>query len=127
MLNVWQGLFFVKRGSQMLKIDRNSITITRGDSVRFEIALKNRDIKDGTMAVFTVKDTPWEPCRPAIEKVIEVLDGVVHVILEPWETDLQAGNYVWDVRIKEPNEDGQYEVITPIEYASFRVVEAIGE
>lgn len=112
----------------MLKIYRNSITITRGDSVRFEIALKNRDIKDGTMAVFTVKDTPWEPCSPVIEKILDVMDGRVSVVLEPEDTEgLHPGHYVWDLRLKEPREDGGQDVLTPMEYAAFRIVEAIGE
>lgn len=109
----------------MLKMDRHSIQITRGDSVRFFISLNGRDLPEDTKAVFTVKDTPWEPCAPAIEKILDVVDGQVSVILEPYETDITPGNYVWDVRIKEPNE-GSTEILTPMEYAAFVVLEAIG-
>ena len=110
----------------MLKIHRHSIQITRGDSVRFTIALKNRELPEGTKAVFTVRDTPWDPCMPAIEKEIDVLDGNASVILETADTEIAPGNYVWDVRVKEPNENGEDVKLTPMEYAAFVVVEAIG-
>ena len=111
----------------MLNIDGHSIEVTRGDSVRLMVHLKGREFPEGTKAVFTVKDTVWEPCRPVIEKVMEVMDGAVSVILEPGDTDIVAGHYVWDLRLKEPSENGMQEVLTPMEYAAFRVLEAIGE
>lgn len=113
--------------NKVLRIERNNIEITRGDSVRFMIRLKNRELAEGTQAVFTVKGTPWEPARPEIEKVIDVVDNQVSVILEPYETDLTPGHYVWDLRLKEPAADGCTEVLTPMEYAAFKVLEAIGE
>ena len=110
----------------MLEINGHGITVTRGDSVRFAIKCTERDLAEGTKAVFTVKSTPWEPCRPDIEKNCDVIDGLVHVILNPIDTDIVPGNYVWDVRLKEPAEDNT-NVLTPMMYAAFRVVEAIGE
>ena len=106
----------------VFKIDGHGIQVTRGDSCRFVIDCKRRDIEEGAKAVFTVKGTPWEPCQPDIEKIIDVMNGEVHVILDPADTDITPGNYVWDVRIKEKDE-----VWTPMEYAAFRVLEAIGE
>ena len=111
----------------MLRIDRHNIEITQGDSVRLKIRLEGREVPDGTQAVFTVKDTPWEPCRPVIEKVLTVLDGTVSILLEPGDTDLTPGHYVWDLRLKEQTEEGKQVVLTPMEYAVFRVLEAIGE
>ena len=61
----------------MLKIDRHSIQITRGDSVRFTISLNGRELPEGTKAVFAVRETPWDPCMPVIEKEIEI--GRAHV------------------------------------------------
>lgn len=113
--------------SKVLRIEGKSIEITRGDSVRFMIRLKNRELADGTQALFTVKGTPWEPARPEIEKLIDVVDGMVSVVLEPYETDLTPGHYVWDLRVKEPAADGRTDVLTPMEYAAFKVREAIGE
>lgn len=110
----------------MLVIDGLGIMVTRGDSARFVISCKERELAEGTKAVFTVKSTPWEPCKPDIEKEMDVIDGLVNVILDPQDTDITPGNYVWDVRIKEPAE-GMEHVMTPMMYAAFRVVEAIGE
>lgn len=106
----------------MFKIDGQGIQITRGDSARFVIDCGRKDFAEGTKAVFTVKSTPWEPCQPDIEKEIDVTNGEVNVILDPADTDITPGNYVWDVRIKE-----RENVWTPMLYAAFRVVEAIGE
>lgn len=110
----------------MLKIDGYNVELTRGDSVRFMIRLTERELPKGTQAVFTVKDTPWEPCVPVIEKTQEVVNGMVSVILEPYDTDILSGHYVWDLRVKERADDGVH-VLTPMEYAAFVVKEAIGE
>lgn len=111
----------------MLSIKRNGIEITRGDSVRFRIRFTSRELAEGTRAVFTVKATPWEPARPEIEKQVDIVDNAANILLEPWETDIMPGFYVWDIRLHEPAEDGRVDVITPMEYAAFRVMEAIGE
>lgn len=110
----------------MLRIERNGLAITRGDSFRLMIRLGGRELAEGTQALFTVKDTPWEPCAPVIEKLIDVMDHSVSVVLAPEETDITPGHYVWDLRIKEPTSDGRTEVITPMEYAAFHVMEAVG-
>ena len=111
----------------MLIIDNNGIAITRGDSMRLMVRLSNRELPAGTQALFTVKDTPWEPCAHVIEKLIDVMDGCVSVLLTPAETDITPGHYVWDLRIKEPVENGRTEVHTPMEYAAFTVLEAVGD
>lgn len=112
----------------MFRIDRHGIEMTRGDSARVLIRVKGRELPEGTQAVFTVKDTPWEPCSPVIEKVLDVVDDAVSLVLEPADTEtLHPGHYVWDLRLKEPRDDGGQEVLTPMEYAAFKIVEAIGE
>jgi len=110
----------------VLRIEEKAIQITRGDSTRFSIVLENRDVKDGTAAIFAVKKKPWRHDAPVIRKEIETTDGKVHVMLTPDETDIPAGNYVWDVRIREMDEEG-LEVFTPMEYARFGVVEAMSD
>ena len=111
----------------MFVIDRHGIKITRGDTARFVIALEGRDVAEGTKALFTVKAPPWEPCRPDIEKLIDVEEGKVQVLLESEDTDITPGNYVWDVRLFEPEDEAHTNVVTPMEYAAFKVLEAIGD
>ena len=112
----------------MVRIERQNIEATRGDSIRFTIELSGRELKEGTKALFTVKSTPWEPTRPEIEHMIDVIGGKVHVFLETEETSvISAGNYVWDLRLLEPDGDGRNYVLTPMEYGTFRILEAIGE
>lgn len=113
----------------MVRIERHNIEATRGDSVRFTITLEGRVLKENTKALVTVKATPWEPARPVIEQMLDVIDGnKVHVFFEPEDTcALVAGDYVWDARVMEPNEDGGTYVMTPMEYGTFRILEAIGE
>lgn len=110
----------------MISIDRNTIEATQGDSVRFTISITGRNVPEGTEAVVTVKDTYWEPAGPKIEKRLPVMSGKVHVLLDPEETRLAPGEYVWDVRLIEPAEDGGAYVLTPMEYGVFRMLPAIG-
>lgn len=105
----------------MLKISGNGIRLTRGDSTRFTIRLKERDVPDGTKALFTVKKSAWPHSRPMIEEEIPVVDNAVHVMLPPETTDIPSGDYVWDLRVLVEGD-----VFTPMEYAMFHVVEAIG-
>lgn len=110
----------------MLVINGKGIRITRGDSARFTIHLTGRELPDGTQALFTVKKRAWQHEPPAIEEYIPVMGNDVDVILSPDVTDMKAGNYVWDLRVMEDAGDGA-EVMTPMEYASFEVMEAIGD
>lgn len=113
----------------MVEIERKNIRITRGDSVRFTLVLEGREIKEGTKVLFTVKSTPWEPTRPVIEQILDVIDGnKVHVFIETEDTStLPEGEYVWDARVLEPRNDGGSYVLTPMEYSVFGIMEAIGE
>ena len=111
----------------MLRVERNNIEMTKGDSIRLTIVLEGRELKEGTQALFTVKGTVWEPARPDIEMLIDVLDGQnVHVLLAPEDTELEPGDYVWDVRVLEEDDEGNVDVLTPMEYGTLRVLEAIG-
>lgn len=106
----------------MLKVDGHSVQMTRGDSVRLRITLEGREMQSGAKALFTVKRGPWDESDPVIEKVLDVVDGVVEILLEPLDTHIEPGAYVWDVRIR----DGE-DVLTPMEYAAWHVLEAIGQ
>lgn len=113
----------------MVRIERHNIEVTRGDSVRFTIVLEGRELKENTKVLVTVKSTPWEPARPVIEQILDVIDGnKVHVFIETEDTSvLIPGDYVWDARVLEPDGDGGSYVMTPMEYGTFRILEAIGE
>ena len=111
----------------VLRLERHNIEMTRGDSIRFVIVLEGREIKPGSRALFTVKDTVWEPAGSTIEEVLDVLEGGrVHVLLRPEETMLEPGDYVWDVRLLEPDGEGGTDVLTPMEYGTLRVLEVAG-
>lgn len=110
----------------MVMINGMGIRVTRGDSVRFTIHLTGRELPDGTMKLFSVKKRAWQHEQPAIELYIPVLGNDVEVILPPDMTDIVAGEYVWDLRVMEDSDEGT-EVLTPMEYASFEVMEAIGD
>ena len=81
-----------KGSEQVLRIERHNIEMTRGDSIRFTIVLEGRELPEGTKALFTVKDTVWEPTAPVVEKELDVVDGRAEVILDPEETGLTAGD-----------------------------------
>lgn len=109
----------------MLRIEDKTIQLTRGDTVRIAIVLEGRELPDGTEAVFTVKRGPWRHRETALEKQLTVVENKAHVFLESEETMLEPGEYVWDVRVKERDDEGM-NVLTPMEYGRFGVLEAIG-
>lgn len=110
----------------MLRIEGKSIQLTRGDTARISIVLEGRDVADGTEAMFTVKKTAWRHNVPLLRKFLTAASGRLHLFLDPEETKLEPGEYVWDVRIKETDEEGM-NVFTPMEYGRFAVLEAIGD
>lgn len=111
----------------MLEIQGKNLKFTRGDSVRFNIKLKGREFPEGTYAVFSVKETLYEPALPTIVKEVDVKSGIAGVILESFETAIPVGHYYWDLRIREPAADGSQFIHTPMEYGMIKVVEAVGE
>ena len=110
---------------EMLEINGKGIVLTRGDTTRFTIRLEGRDVADDTRTVFTVKKSAWRHAKTVIEKEISVVDGAVHVFLEPEDTDIDAGEYVWDIRVAQEDESATV-VLTPMWYGTLRVAEAIG-
>ena len=109
----------------MLKISGSGIRLTRGDSARFTIRMTGREVPDGTKTLFTVKKKAYQHDEALIEECFPVVGNAVHVLLPPESTDFPAGNYVWDLRVLLDTEEG-HDVLTPMEYSTFHVVEAIG-
>ena len=111
----------------MHRFDGFDIELTRGDSLQFRVTISGRELPEGTEALFTVKKSPRAD-DAMIEKRLAVdADGVVLVGLSSSDTDIQPRTYYWDLRVLIPNGDGTFEVRTPMEYAAFTILEAIGD
>ena len=109
----------------MILFEGYDITLTSGDTLFFKVDLKGRVLPEGTVAYFTVKASPKAE-EVVIRKKIDVVDGVVDIRLSSEDTYLPARAYYWDVRLLIPIESGGYEVETPMEYAAFTIIDAIG-
>ena len=110
----------------MLNIQQNDIIVTRGDSLLLRITLQDADLPEGTEARFTVKRRPRDE-EPAVEKTFALEEDTVTLYLAPGDTNLPPGTYYWDLRLIIPHEGEEDEVRTPMEYAAFTVLEAIGD
>lgn len=110
----------------MHRFNGYDIELTRGDSLQFRVTITGRELPSGTVALFTVKESPRDE-MPVIEKKMEVDEnGVVLVGLSSDDTDLQPRTYYWDIRALIPLGDGDFEVRTPMEYAAFTILEVVG-
>ena len=110
----------------MVTINGYDIELTRGDTLFLRIDLSGRDLPEGANAVFTVKKSVRSD-EVLIRKRFDASDEVLGIRLSSRETRLEPGVYVWDVRLQIPQEDGAMEVVTPMEYAAFVVLESVGE
>ena len=105
----------------MFEIDGYGITLTRGDSFRFEVRLKGRVIANGSLAVFTVKERAADAAA-VLEKVALVKDRRAGFELLPEDTEgLRAKGYRWSLRII----DGDGNVYTPIADELLLITEVI--
>ena len=109
----------------MVEINGFDIALTCGDSLHLRADLGGRDLPEGSKAVFTLKKTIRSRSN-VVQKVFDAADEVVGIHLTPEETALPPGNYVWDVRLLLPLGEDRLEVYTPMKYASFVVLEAVG-
>ena len=110
----------------MFAINGKDIELTRGDSFSFTMTFTGRTLPASTLARFTLKKKVKDE-EAVIEKTVTVTDNVAAVHLLPEDTaDLSPGTYFWDMRLLIPNGDGR-EVRTPMEYASFQLLEVIGD
>jgi len=109
----------------MVEINGYDIALTRGDSLYLRVDLGGRDLPEGAQAVFTVKKT-IRSRSVVVQKRFDASEEVLGIALTPDETNLAPGVYVWDVRLQIPLSGGGYEVYTPMKYAAFAVLEAVG-
>ena len=109
----------------MHKFNGYDIEITRGDSLQFRVSLMGRDLPEGSVGLFTVKASPRDE-HALIEKRVDASGELLTITLHPKDTDLPPRTYFWDVRVLIPRPEGGFELETPMEYASFIVLEAIG-
>ena len=109
----------------MHKFNGYDIEITRGDSLQFRVSLMGRDLPEGSVGLFTVKASPRDE-QALIEKRVDASGELLTITLNPRDTDLPPRTYFWDVRVLIPRSEGGFELETPMEYASFVVLDAIG-
>lgn len=109
----------------MHRFNGYDIELTRGDSLLFRINLSGRDLPEGSVGLFTVKAHPRDE-HALIHKRVDASGELLSISLSPKETNLQPRTYFWDVRILIPQEQGGYELETPMEYAAFTILDAIG-
>lgn len=109
----------------MHRFNGYNIELTRGDSLTFRVSLTGRTLPEGSVALFTVKTHPREE-TPVIQKRLDASLGQLTVTLTPRDTDLPSRTYFWDVRVLIPLSGGGWELVTPMEYAAFTILEAIG-
>lgn len=102
------------------------IELTRGDSLQFKLTIKGRTLPEGTIALFTVKRSTKDEDVVIEKRLLLSADGTTIVGLSSSETDTEPRTYYWDIRVMIPLGDGTYEVRTPMEYASFTILEVVG-
>lgn len=111
----------------MYKFDGYDIELTRGDSLRFRVSLRGRELPADTVVLFSVKRN-LRDATPVIEKRYSIDESAdVYVGVSSADSDIEPGMYYWDIRVMIPLHDGTFEVITPMEYAAFFVTEVVGD
>jgi len=109
----------------MVNINGLDITLTRGDSLNLRVDLEGRDLPEGSIAEMTVKRSVRSR-SVLLRKTFDASGETIGIQLAPQETSLLPGAYVWDVRLLIPLAGGGCEVYTPMEYAAFVIVPAVG-
>ncbi len=98
----------------MFSVNNNNISLIRGDSGVFELAVQDTDgnaaeLDAGDVLTFTVRRVAASPIV-VIKKQIDIADMQVNI--EPADTaDLRFGAYVYDVELK--RSDGFVDTIIP--------------
>lgn len=100
----------------MLVIHNKEIYIPKGEPGNFDIRYTSEPPADGTKVLFSVKKDEDEE-KALIEKLMTVADGAVTVELESADTDLEPGNYKWDLV-----EESGYRPIVPALFSIGKVV-----
>lgn len=100
----------------MLVIHNHEIYIPKGEPGSFDIRYTSEPPADGTRILFSVKKDEDDE-NALIEKLMTVEDGMITVELESSDTDLEPGNYKWDLV-----EESGYRPIVPALFSIGRVV-----
>lgn len=109
----------------MVKFDGNDITVTQGDTLVFTLVIDGAE--EGNTVLFTVKARTKDTAALFRQEVSADANGKATFCMESSDTRLPAKTYVWDARLIIPHEGEENEVRTPMEYASFTVLEAVGD
>lgn len=100
----------------MLVIHNHDIYIPKGEPGSFDIQYTSEPPADGTRILFSVKKDEDDETA-LIEKVMEAADGKITVELTSEDTDLEPGNYKWDLV-----EENGYRPIIPALFSIGKVV-----
>lgn len=109
----------------MRTVNKLHIKLTQGDSLLLRANLAGADLPEGSEALFTVKRKPGDETA-LIEKRIGIQENAVLIRLASADTALPPRTYYWDLRVLIPQGDGSCFVHTPMTYAKFEILEAIG-
>ena len=101
----------------MLVIHKHEIYIPKGEPDSFDIQYTEEPPEDGTKVLFSVKKSTKDE-NALIEKTMVVYDGKITIELDSADTDLDPGDYVWDLV-----EESGYR---PIKKALFSIGEVVG-
>ena len=100
----------------MLVIHNREIYIPKGEPGSFDIQYTSEAPEDGTKVLFSVKKST-EDETALIEKEMVVDDGKITVELTGSDTDIEPGNYKWDLV-----EESGYRPIIPSLFSIGKVV-----
>ena len=106
----------------MIILKGMEMRISRGDTALIDIDLNGDVLPEGTTALVTASRKPGAE-QPLWEKIIDVKDGTVELVLSSVDTDFSPKVYWWDLRLKTP--DGQ--VQTPFPPQPFEILEVVGD
>lgn len=100
----------------MLVIHKHEIYIQKGEPGSFDIQYTSEPPEDGTKVLFSVKKDENDE-NALIEKLMTVEDGKITVDLESDDTNIEPGNYKWDLV-----EESGYRPIVPALFSVGKVV-----
>ena len=110
----------------MYEFNGLDIELTRGDSLVIGIKLTGRDVPPDTTGLFTVKQTA-RSADAVMDKRVAVQGNRAVIELTPEDTDNAPRTYFWDFRLIGGEAGGAPMVRTPMAYATFQILEVIGD
>lgn len=109
----------------MRKFSGLDIELTRGDTIQFKVTFAGRVLTNDSIALFTIKRRTRDE-EAIVEKRVPITDNTANIGLSSDDTDLIPRTYYWDLRVLIPLGDGTFDVKTPMEYATFTILEVVG-